>query len=77
VVSATSLKNARRILGDEGFDRPKQHFRVNDKDAERLALTNPGVLIWQSLDDWEAGAQSWQVGDIETFSAKTSSKSAS
>lgn len=67
VIAATSLGDARRILGREGFDRPKHHFRVDDKEAEAIALENPGELVWQSLEDWGTGAQSWQVGGMQVI----------
>jgi hypothetical protein len=62
VLATTSLSDARKILGREGFDRPKRHFRVDDKEAESLALANPGTLVWQSFDDWESGTRSWRIG---------------
>jgi hypothetical protein len=71
VVATTSLGDARRILGREGFDRPKHHFRVDDEEAESLALANPGTLVWQSLDDWGTDAQSWQIGGAHTIEELT------
>ncbi|MGH3874830.1 MAG: hypothetical protein ACRDSR_25560 [Pseudonocardiaceae bacterium] len=66
IVASTSLGGAREALGRAGFDKPRRHFRVDDREAARLALRNPDTVIWQTLDAWAAGDRSWQVGGTET-----------
>jgi len=69
VAAAYSLKDARKILAREGFDRPKQSYQVDDTEAASLAIQNAGCLVWQSLDDWGTNDQSWQVGGRDAIEA--------